>query len=75
MVFKREKFPEKNKKDEKITDNAFEEAKKLASKGQTPKITIGSSKKSSEKAKDDLFRAKEANKEWSNESDHYRRDD
>ncbi|MFC4873225.1 hypothetical protein [Negadavirga shengliensis] len=66
----------KEKRDNgQFTDNAFEKAQALASEGKSgPEGEKGAESIASEKARDDLFRAKEADKEWSSESDQYRRD-
>ena len=65
----------KGEKGKKYEDNAFQDAQENARDGEAPKSKKNKKEeKPSEKAKDDLLRAKEADKEWSNESDQYRRD-
>lgn len=63
---------------DKFSDNPFEDAQDKASKGQSQSLSEKEAKKSGDsensKAKDELFRAREAEKEWSSESDEYRRD-
>ncbi|MEX0884121.1 MAG: hypothetical protein WDZ72_11665 [Cyclobacteriaceae bacterium] len=61
--------------DKKYQDNAFQEAQENASDGKGPnRKKAQKEKKPSKKAKDELLRAKEADKEWSSESDEFRRD-
>lgn len=64
-----------NSKPENFEDNSFEDAQDEARDGKGP-ISDNSvkNKKSEKKAKDELMRAKEADKEWSSESDRFRRD-
>lgn len=70
---KNENNGEKGK--EEFTKHAFDKAQEVASEGKSQQGETGEVKKEpGEKAKDDLFRAKEADKEWSSESDEYRRD-
>lgn len=65
----------KEEKGKKYEDNAFQDAQDEARDGEGPKSKKGKKeKKPSDKAKDDLRRAKDADKEWSHESDQYRRD-
>ncbi|MBD3631086.1 hypothetical protein [Cyclobacterium sp.] len=65
----------KNKKPENFEDNSFDKAQKEAQDGSGPKATKKLSKKEADqKSKDELMRAKEADKEWSSESDRFRRD-
>ncbi|MDN3690683.1 hypothetical protein [Cyclobacterium jeungdonense] len=60
---------------ENFEDNSFDEAQEEASDGKGPKSADSTkTKKSEKKAKDELMRAKEADKEWSSESDRFRRD-
>lgn len=65
-----------DKQPENFKDNSFDEAQEEARDGKGPKSADSKKKKKSkeEKAKDDLMRAKEADKEWSSESDRFRRD-
>ncbi|MEX2513829.1 MAG: hypothetical protein WD398_13070 [Cyclobacteriaceae bacterium] len=69
----------KNKKDgeegKKFQDNAFQDAQDDASDGEGQKSKkTPKGNKPSEKAKDNLRRAKDADKEWSSESDEFRKD-
>lgn len=62
----------------KFTDNSFEDAKEEAADGIVDNkhdTDCSESSESASKAKDALFRAKAAEKEWSTESKEYRRDD
>lgn len=68
----------KNVKTENFEDNSFQRAQEEARDGKEASGSKPPSEKKSEKqlqkAKDDLMRAKEADKEWSSESDRFRRD-
>jgi hypothetical protein len=59
-------------------DNSFQRAQEEARDGKQAATDKPSSKKKSteemKKAMDELMRAKEADKEWSSESDRFRRD-
>ena len=62
-------------KGKKYEDKTFQDTQDNAADGKGPKSRKDKKeKKSSEKIKDDLLNAKEADKERSNESDQYRRD-
>ncbi|MFO7823563.1 MAG: hypothetical protein R6V72_06465 [Cyclobacterium sp.] len=66
---------QKNKTTEDFEDNSFDRAQEEAQDGQGPKSKNKPSKKEADKkSKDDLMRAREADKEWSSESDQFRRD-
>ncbi|SHM78616.1 hypothetical protein SAMN04488057_103321 [Cyclobacterium lianum] len=65
----------KNRKEEDFEDNSFDKAQEEAQDGKGPKTRKKEpEKKGDEKSRDELMRAKEADKEWSSESDKFRRD-
>ncbi len=71
MVKPKNNIPEEE--NQKFDDNAFKKAQKEAQDGKGPKKKHPKKEKPGEKAKDDLLRGNQSEREWSSESDEYRR--
>jgi len=90
MIWKKDEFGEKNKKDAKRSDNAFTRAVLKAGRGGDRATTVKAEMKwpaganqpapadpllREMKARDELMRAKEARNETTSESEQFRRDE
>ncbi|WP_114752616.1 hypothetical protein [Pleomorphovibrio marinus] len=73
MVKAKNNIPEEE--NEKLDDNAFKRAQEDARDGKASTESDKKKKKAnpSQKAKDELFRGNQSEREWSSESDEYRR--
>ncbi len=63
-------------KNRKFDDNAFKRAQNEAQSGEAPQKPKSLNEKTGpdKKAEDDLFRGNQSEREWSSESDEYRRE-
>jgi hypothetical protein len=73
MIKPKNHIPEEENR--KLDDNAFKKAQKEAQDGKGPNKPENkkAKKKPGEKAKDELFRGNQSEREWSSESEEYRR--